>query len=206
MDTNRYIERNNVLFDALHPSGRKGDDSQTRHTNLFFMFGPFTRRSHPYFHPSVSVSHCLRRPFLSLQLSCIFQRIIWSLLCLIICADMWGGVDTASFTGSPRQTHTRTHIQLCCVIVSSVPGGNTVTRLSAPHFMTSLRQIPSQLSLIQHTHADSILFPCMHAFLATDAWCKILLDTLGNFTGRTISSYLFPTCWLPASSHHLFPT
>lgn len=48
MDTNRYIERNNVLFDTLLPSGRKGDDSRRKHTNLLFMLGLFTLCSHAY--------------------------------------------------------------------------------------------------------------------------------------------------------------
>ena len=71
MDTDRYIEGNNVLFDTLLRSGRKGDDSRRKRTNLFFMLGLFSRRSHPGFHPSVSWSQELSP---SLLLSYIFQR------------------------------------------------------------------------------------------------------------------------------------
>lgn len=58
MGTNRNIGRNNVVFDILRPSCRKRDDSQRKHTNLFFMLAVFAQCSHPDFHPSVSVSLC----------------------------------------------------------------------------------------------------------------------------------------------------
>lgn len=50
---------NNVLFDTLLRSGRKGNDSRRKDTNLSFMFDPFIHCSHPDFHPSVSASHHL---------------------------------------------------------------------------------------------------------------------------------------------------
>lgn len=58
MGTNRNIGRNNVVFDILRPSCRKRDDSQRKHTNLFFILAVFAQCSHPDFHPSVSVSLC----------------------------------------------------------------------------------------------------------------------------------------------------
>lgn len=74
MDTNRYIERNNVLFDTLLPSGRKGDDSRRKHTNLFFMLDP-------YFHPSVSVSGAWSLPPVQLY----FPKDDLSSVCVCVC-------------------------------------------------------------------------------------------------------------------------
>lgn len=86
MDTNRYIVRNNVLFDTLLPSGRKGDDSRRKHTNLFFMLGPFAQCSHPYFHPSVSVSHWLKSFLSPLFVFFFFSKDDFDLcMCVLVC-------------------------------------------------------------------------------------------------------------------------
>lgn len=161
------------------------------------MLGPFTQRSHPYFHPSVSVPHCLRRPYLPpAQLYFPKDNLILTVsdyMCVHVCV---GGRHCVLHREPTSDAHTYAHsvmlrhclicawwqhrYQVVCSSLYDITEADTISTLSHP------------------THADFILFPCMHAFLATDAWYKILLDTLGNFTGRAISSYLFPTCWLPA--------
>lgn len=104
------------------------DDSQRKHTNLVFMLGLFAQCSHPYFLPSVSMSHCLRRFFfLSLLFSCIFQKIIWSLPCACVCVCVEKCV-LCSKRALEKYTHTQTHryadSESCCIIVLSVPAGN----------------------------------------------------------------------------------
>lgn len=149
-DGHKQIHRNNVLFDTLLPSGRKGDDSRRKHTNLFFMLGLFTQCSHPYFYPAVSASHCLRS-FLSLSCSVIFSKGWFD--CVCVCVEyLTLGVLHRELASD---THTSVVWESCCVIVSSVYGGNTRTRLSDSHFMTSLGQIPpasfSSNAHTQHT-------------------------------------------------------
>lgn len=131
MDTNRYIGRNNVLFDEVLP-GRKGDDSWRKHTNLFFMLGSFNQCSHPYFRTIVSVSHGLMR-FLFPDFCSVVQYVA-------------------------RASDAHAHSGSCCVTVSSVRSDNAEPR-SAAHLMTSLSQIPPCLLIRSHT--DSTLFPCI---------------------------------------------
>lgn len=192
-DGHKQLHRNNVLFDTLLPSGRKGDDSQRKHTNLFFMLGLFTQCSHPYFYPSLSVSHCLRSFLSPPPVHLYFPKddlMIWSVcVCVCMCVEnlTLGVLHRQLASDKHTRTHTSAAWESCCVIVSSVHGGNTKTRLSDSHFMTSLKQIPPAF-LSSYTNTPY----CSHAFLAPDAHYKILLVALWDFTGRAIPASSFP--------------
>ena len=137
------------------------DDSQRKHTHLFFMLGPLTQCAvhNPYFHPSVSVSPCLRKMFLSLLFNNIFQKMIWSFLSVCVCVRV-------SFAGNLHQEHAHTHIYAdsnsCCVIVSYVHWWeNRDQVVGFSRYDITESDIISTPFLLTHTH--SMLFPCILA-------------------------------------------
>lgn len=109
---------------TLLPSGRKGDDSRGKRTNLVFMLGPFIQCSHPY---------CLRS--LSILLSFSFQ-----IDPLCACVKKILTLDVLH-----RKPGSEVILRLCLIC------GNIRTRLPASHIMTSLRQMLLHLFLPSHT-------------------------------------------------------
>lgn len=163
-DGHKQLHRNNVLFDTLLPSGRKGDDSQRKHTNLFFMLGLFTQCSHPYFYPSLSVSHCLRSFLSPPPVHLYFPKddlMIWSVcVCVHVCRkfDTWCPSQGACI----RQTHTHAHICSLrvmlrhCLICAWWEHQDQVVWFSL-HDITEADT--TRLPFFLHKH--TILFPCI---------------------------------------------
>lgn len=198
-DGHKQLHRNNVLFDTLLPSGRKGDDSQRKHTNLFFMLGLFTQRSHPYFHPSLSVSHCLRS-FLSPSRSLIFSK-GWfdDLICACVCVcveNLTLGVLHRE-PAPDKHTHVRTHLQLeshaaslshLCMV--GTPGPGCLIRTSWHHW--SRYHPPSFLPTQTHHTVP------MHSWLQmlTIKSCWSLCETLLEGPFLLPLSHLLTSCQL----------
>lgn len=183
MGTNRNIGRNNVVFDILCPSCRKRDDSQRKHTNLFFMLAIFAQCSHPDFHPSVSVSHCVRichstlcLPFyFFFYLFTFFSKGWFDLTLGVLHRDLASDVRTqiwshAASPSYPRMVETPYSVYILCdaylcscsqtAVFTCIPGSRC-----------------SPLNPVRHTAG---------------------LHWKGRFL------FLFPTCGLPVSWHHLF--
>lgn len=136
-----------------------------------------------------------QEPFPPLPVQLYFPEhdLILPLVC--VCVRACRKFDTRCPSQGAYIRHTYADSESCCVIVSSVCGGNTGIRLSASPCMTSLRQIPSTMpSLPTHTHKHTQTPYCSHAFLAPDAWYKILLDSSGRLYWKGHFLFLFPTC------------
>lgn len=159
------------------------DDSQRKHTNLFFMLAVFGQCSHPDFHPSVSVSLCE-----DLWLHSVSPVLFLFFFYLLFFPKGWFDL-TLSVLHRDLASDVRTQIW------------------SHAESLSDQRTVETPYSV--YIFCDAYLCSCTQTAMFTcipGSRCSPLnpVRHTAGLHWKGCFLFLFPTCGLPVSWHHLF--